>query len=120
MGILDSLRGPDVEAFAKRIAGEVAARYPAKLERTPQGKISVNRVTLLLEEIFASAESFKNEHRLGWLQKSKLGNSFLWELKEMGYSEQFSKMATEGLIVYITRQSAAGADQPKTKKPRRP
>ena len=28
-----------------------------------------------------------------------------WELKEMGYDEKFIEMATEGLIVYVTRAS---------------
>jgi hypothetical protein len=114
MGILKSLRGPDVDAFAKQLAGELAARYPATLEQSPQKRISVNRITRLLEETFAQAESFKNEHHLGWLKKAKLGNNFRWELKELGYSDQFIEMATEGLIVYITRKSAAGAEPPKS------
>jgi hypothetical protein len=41
---------------------------------------------------------------LGVYKKARLGNTFRWELEEMGYSEKFIELATEGLIVYITRK----------------
>ena len=41
--------------------------------------------------------------KLGIYKKAKLGNTFKWELKEMGYDEKFTETATEGLIVYLTR-----------------
>ena len=112
VGILSALRGPDIDGFAKRLAGELASRYPASVEQSPEKRISVNRITRLLEEIFAQAASFKDEHQLGWIKKAKLGNSFRWELKELGYSEEFIEVATEGLIVYVTRKSAAPARPP--------
>lgn len=114
MGILSSLRGPDIDGFAKQLAGELSSRYPASVEQSTQKRISVNRVTRLLEETFAQAEAFKNEHRLGWVKKAKLGNSFRWELKALGYSEKFIEVATEGLIVYITRKATATPDPGKT------
>ena len=107
MGILKSLKGPDVDAFAKELAANLASRYPPTVEQSAQKRISVNRVTRLLEETFAQAEAFKNEHELGWIRKAKLGNSFKWELKELGYSDKFIEVATEGMIVYITRKAAA-------------
>lgn len=112
VGILNALRGPDIDGFAKQLASELASRYPASVEQSPEKRISVNRITRLLEEIFAQAASFKDEHQLGWIKKAKLGNSFRWELKELGYSEQFIEVATEGLIVYVTRKSAAPAQPP--------
>ena len=33
-----------------------------------------------------------------------VGNTFRWELQEMGYSQKFVEAATEGMIVYITRK----------------
>lgn len=114
MGILSSLRGPDVNAFAKKLANDLSARYPAAVEQSPQKRISVNRVTRLLEETFAQAELFKNEHRLGWFNKAKLGNNFRWELKELGYSEEFIEVATEGLIVYVTRKSVTAVTSDKS------
>jgi len=48
----------------------------------------------------------QREHKLGWYKKAKLGNEFKWELKEIGYDEKFIDVATEGLIVYVTRPSS--------------
>ena len=113
MGILSSLRGPDIDGFAKQLASELSSRYPPTVEQSTQKRVSVNRVTRLLEETFAQAETFKNQNRLGWVRKAKLGNSFRWELKELGYSEKFVEVATEGLIVYITRKPSATPDASK-------
>ena len=105
MGMLDSLRGSSANDFAKQLALDLSAHYPPSLDQSPQKRVSVNRMTRILEDAFSRAESFKNEHRLGWLGKARLGNSFRWELKELGYSSDFIEMATEGLIVYITRKA---------------
>ena len=104
MGMLDSLRGSSLNDFAKQLALDLSAHYPPSLDQSPQKRVSVNRMTRILEDAFSRAESFKNEQRLGWLGKARLGNSFRWELKELGYSSDFIEMATEGLIVYITRK----------------
>ena len=105
MGMLDSLRGSSANDFAKQLALDLSAHYPPSLDQSPQKRVSVNRMTRILEDAFSRAESFKNEQRLGWLGKARLGNSFRWELKDLGYSSDFIEMATEGLIVYITRKA---------------
>lgn len=106
MGLLSSLRGPNVDEFAKLLAHDLSLRYPPSLDQSAQKRISVNRVTKTLEETFERAEAFKNEHRLGWIKKAKFGNSFRWALKELGYTDEFIEVATEGLVVYITRKAA--------------
>jgi hypothetical protein len=65
--------------------------------------VSQKRLATILEEAFNRAHQFNKEHRLGMFRKAKLGNTFKWELKELGYDEKFVDMATEGLIVYLTR-----------------
>jgi hypothetical protein len=39
--------------------------------------------------------------------KAKLGNEFKWQLKELGYTEKFIDVATEALMVYLTRGAQA-------------
>jgi hypothetical protein len=60
----------------------------------------------VLEETLAKGAEFQREHRLGMFGKAKLANEFKWQLKELGYSEKFIDIATEGLMVYITRGAA--------------
>ena len=103
MGILEKLFGRDVDAFAKELATMVAKRYPPALDQSPERRVSPNRVTRVLEDALDKAGEFAGNRRLGVYRKAKLANSFKWELKELGYSEKFIEVATEGLIVYVTR-----------------
>jgi hypothetical protein len=94
-----------IDAFAKSLALDIAKRYPPAIANNPQQMVSQKRLTDILEETFAKAATFQQENSLGWYKKAKLANEFRWELKEMGYDEKFIEMASEGLIVYVTRAS---------------
>ena len=94
-----------IDEFAKILAQDIAKRYPPAIANNPQQMVSQKRLTDILEETFSKASAFQQENKLGWYKKAKLGNEFRWELKEMGYDEKFTEMATEGLVVYVTRAS---------------
>lgn len=108
MAIMDKLLGRDLDSFAKELAGMIAKRYPPALDKSPERRVSPNRVTRVLEDALEKASGFAKERRLGVYRKAKLANSFKWELKELGYSDKFIEVATEGLVVYMTRR----ADKP--------
>ncbi len=92
-----------VDEFAKVLAQDIAKRYPPAIANNPERTVSAKRLTSILEDIFTRAYDFKHEQKLGIYGKAKLGKTFKWELKEMGYNEQFIELATEGLVVYLTR-----------------
>jgi hypothetical protein len=96
----------ELEDFAKGLAASLAKRYPPSLETSPGRKVSVNRVTKVMEDILDKVAEYNRSHKLGMFKKARLGNTFRWELKELGYSEKFIEVATEGLIVYLTRKPA--------------
>ena len=77
-----------------------AAITVAVLDRNAE---DLSSLTAILEDTFERARQFNRENQLGMFKKAKLGNTFKWELKEMGYEAKFVEMATEGLIVYLTR-----------------
>jgi len=104
MALFGSLSGKQVDEFAKTLAQELAKRYPPALDKGGERRISQKRMTTILEDTFNRAAQFKKQHRLGVYKKARLGNTFRWELQEMGYSEKFVELATEGLIVYVTRE----------------
>ena len=106
MGLLSSFSGKAVDDFAKTLALDLAKRYPPALDKGGERKLSQKRLTTILEETFNKAVAFKNEHKLGVYKKARLGNTFRWELQELGYSEKFVETATEGLVVYISRKAA--------------
>ena len=104
MALFGSVSGKQVDEFAKTLAQELAKRYPPALDKGGERRISQKRMTTILEDTFNRAAEFKKQHRLGVYKKARLGNTFRWELEEMGYSEKFVELATEGLIVYVTRE----------------
>jgi hypothetical protein len=104
MGLFGSVSGKDIDVFAKGLVQELAKRYPPALDKGNERKISQKRLTTILEDTFASAIEFQRKHKLGIYKKARLGNTFRWEMQDMGYSEKFVELATEGLVVYITRK----------------
>jgi len=105
--MISKLFGPSkIDVFAKSLAQDIAKRYPPVIANNPDQMVSQKRLTTILEDTFNRAQQFNRENELGMFKKAKLGNSFKWELKEMGYDEKFIDMATEGLIVYLTRSAS--------------
>ncbi len=105
--------GPKVQVFAGELAASVAKRYPPTLDGRVEKRPSVNRLTRIMEETCAKAVEYQQEHKLGWLSKARLGNAFRWELAERGYTKEFVDLATEALVVSLTKSKTnAGAATP--------
>lgn len=94
-----------VEAFAKTLAEDIAKRYPPALDKDPSKRPSVNRLTRIVEDACEKAQTFRAEHQLGWLGKAKLANAFRWELAELGYRKDFVEVATEAVVVHLSRKN---------------
>jgi hypothetical protein len=105
MGLFGSASGKAVDEFAKELAQDISKRYPPAMDKgSSERKISQKRLSTILEESFARAVEFRKQHRLGVYKKARLSNTFRWELKELGYTAEFVEVATEGLVVYISRK----------------
>lgn len=96
--------GSEVNKFAKALAADVAKRYPPELEAQTGKRPSTNRLTRIIEDVCKKAEDFQGMNRLGWLGKARLANSFRWELQELGYQKDLIEVATEALIVSVSRK----------------
>ena len=116
--MLKKLFGPDaVDEFGKQLAEDIRLRYPPTVANDPNRRVSIDRLTAILNSAFEQAAKFGGEQKLGYFKKAKLGNSFRWELKEAGYSTEFVELATEGLIVFITDSKHAAPKAPAPPKP---
>jgi hypothetical protein len=105
MALFGAVSSKQVDEFAKELALDLSKRYPPVLDTSGERSLSEKRLTRILEDVCNKALAFKNEHKLGVYKKARLGNTFRWELKDLGYSEKFIETATEGLVVYLTRKS---------------
>jgi hypothetical protein len=89
--------------FAKSLAQDVAKRYPPAIANSPVQAVSQQRLSDILDQVFARTTDFRREHNLGWYKRARLGRKFRWELSELGYDKKFVDRATEGLIHYVSR-----------------
>ena len=102
MGLFGSVSSKQVDEFAKGLAQEIAKRYPPTMDKGEgERRISAKRLTTILEEVVKNATAFRDEHKLGLYKKARLGNTFRWELAELGYSDKFIEVATEALVLYV-------------------
>jgi hypothetical protein len=104
--ILDFFTSRKVAQFAKSLAREVATHYPPAIANNPAQEVSQQRASDILEEVFRRTTDFSREHKLGWYKRARLGKNFRWELNELGYDKKFIDTATEGLILYVSRNSS--------------
>ena len=105
MALFGAVSSKQVDEFAKELAQELSKRYPPVLDQSGERTLSEKRLTRILEDICNKALAFKNEHKLGVYKKARLGNTFRWELEDLGYTQKFIETATEGLVVYLTRKT---------------
>jgi len=104
MGLISSLFRPaPLKAFAEQMVEDIVKRYPQRLDADAGKRPSVNRLTRIVEDVCNKAQAFQQEHKLGWLGKARLSNTFKWALKERGYQDDFVNLATEALVVYLSK-----------------
>ena len=92
MALFGSVSGKEVDRFAKELAEGLAKQYPPALDKGGERMLSEKRLTRILEEVCSHAAAFKNEHKLGVYKKARLGNTFRWELEELGPSGMVGRL----------------------------
>lgn len=107
MGLLSYFSFKSVDEFAASLAKEIVLRYPASLDKPGAKKLSVSRLTRILEDVCKKAENFQRVNTLGLMKKARLGNEFRWQLKEKGYSDEFIEVATEAVLMHTAVERKA-------------
>jgi len=105
MGLFGSASSKQVDEFAKSLARELAKQCPPD-PASAEGKpgVTPKRLVSTLEQICGKALGFREQHGLGIYKKARLGNTFRWELSELGYGKQFVDDVTQRLVVHISRK----------------
>ena len=90
-------------AFAAEVAGRLEKDVPPGQMLTNMKGMSVNKITRMLERTYQASAAYQRENRLGVIKRAVLANSFKWELKNRGYPDEFVDVATEGLVMELTK-----------------
>jgi hypothetical protein len=106
MGIFGSVSNKQVDEFAKSLARELAKQCPPD-PSSGDGRPNVapKRLVSAMEQICGKALGFREQHDLGIYRKARLGNTFRWELAELGYGKEFVDATTQRLVVHISRKT---------------
>ena len=76
---------------------------PKLLRQGGQQALSAKKISRQLEAVYEDAKKFKEANGLGGIRTAILANNFKWELKNVGYSDDFIKVAIEGLIISLRK-----------------
>jgi len=96
-------RNKALDEFSTSLAQDLMSRYEVGSESTALSKKEKRKLGAALDNIYIKAMDFQREHNLGIYGKARLGNTFKWELKEMGYEDGFIDEATKGLLVSLNK-----------------
>ncbi len=100
MALLKFLDTSELEAFATTLAEDLGRRYPPSSEAR-KDPAAANQLKVILEGLGARAQRYLAEHKLGVYKKAKLGNTFRWKLKELGFSDAFCENATRQIVLLM-------------------
>ncbi len=105
MGLFSSASSKQVDEFAKGLARELARECPPDpASEGAKPNVTPKRLMTSLEQVYAKALGFREQHDLGIYKKARLGNTFRWELTEIGYGKAFVEEVTQRLVVHISRK----------------
>jgi hypothetical protein len=104
MKLFDRGKTAMIDEFALKLAGELAQRYPPDLENQQPRKRNPQRLAKAFDATFNNAIAFQNEKKLGIYGKARLGNTFRWELKRLGYPDDFIELTTKSLVRFVASQ----------------
>ena len=94
----------DEKALARDLAAQIAKNLSPKLMSERRQVLSAKKISRLLEQSYEAAKTYQSSHKLGMIKRAILVNNFRWELKSSGYPEDFINVATEGLLVELTKK----------------
>jgi hypothetical protein len=104
MALFDFRNRGIVDEFALKLATELAQRYPPELENSKPKKRNPQRLAKAFDATFNNAIDFQNKQKLGVYGKARLGNTFKWELKRLGYPDDFINLTTSSLVKFVASQ----------------
>jgi hypothetical protein len=99
--LFDWSRNRDIEKFATEVARDFAKACP--LADAKGESSSVKKLARSIDAACARAAAFQKEKKLGVYGKAKFGTTFKWELKALGYDDDFIDEFTRNLLLHLSR-----------------
>ena len=91
------------DEFAKSIANEFIEKFPNDEAHSIPNKKNKIKLNKLINSINMKAINYASSVKLGVYSKARIGNAFMWALKEEGYDEKFIDEMTKDLLATLSK-----------------
>jgi len=97
-------RGPssaEIDEFARALVRNFCEHLP-RARDADNPKKRQRKLARALDTVYARARAYGAGNHLGVYAKARVGNTFKWELKELGFETEFIEEATRGVILAVS------------------
>lgn len=91
------------KSVAKSMADQILKTVSPKLMAERRRVLSAKKITHTLEQTFEIAIIYKDKYKSGYIRTAILANNLKWELKKLGYPDDFIAVTIEGLIFKLKK-----------------
>jgi len=98
------LKTSQSNAFATSLAQELLDSLPKSSARPVRPDKADRAVSRAIERIHTRAREYVKANRVGYFQRSRMGNRFLWTLRDAGVDRRIAEDLTIGLLREMARR----------------
>jgi hypothetical protein len=99
-------RSAKIDEFGIQLANGLAQRVPLEPRVSSAKKREKEKYTKAIDHALALIVAFQRDIKLGVYGKARLFNAFKWELKRLGYSDEFIDDTTATLVNFAAARGA--------------
>ena len=102
MNIFPFKMNAKIDEFALSLAEEFIKAYA--LETDTSSKKNEKKLAKANNALTSKVGTFKMENKLGIYKKARLGNKFMWALRENGLEKEYAEDATKNLLYKLNEK----------------
>ena len=93
------------DEFVNGIVDELIKSYPLEFSHERPDKKIEKKFNKTLSKIFADANEYSSKYKPGIYGKARIGNKFMWILKDKGYNPVLVENITKDLLKELSRKN---------------
>jgi len=93
-------RSRDIEEFGVALARDFSKAY--SLADASSDRKVLKKLARAIDATCDRAATFQKDRKLGVYGKAKLGTAFKWEMKSLGYRDDFIDELTQNLLLHLS------------------
>jgi len=102
MNIFQFKMNTKIDEFAFSLADEFIKAY--SLETGKPSKKNDKKLAKANNTLSGKIANFKMENKLGVYRKARIGNKFMWTLREHGFEKEFAENVTKKLLYKLNEK----------------